>query len=288
MSVRTSAIRAAILAGASAFAFAVAGAAFGPAQAQGKLNASYTISIARIPVGKVTWTADIGKETFKTKGQGEATGLASLAMSGTGTVAASGTVKHGRLNTTAFSADLTQGDERSDLTMMLDHGIVTEIKVERPAPGDDRIAVTEAHRRNIVDPLTAWLIPTGEGDGLTRAACERTLPVFDGQRRYDLKLTFRRMDQVKIDKSYQGPVVVCTIALQPIAGHRASSTLVKFLSDGRDIEVALAPVTGTHMLAPIRLAVFHLLGNLVVQATEFSAATEPAGRALLRTDRTAE
>jgi Protein of unknown function (DUF3108) len=274
---------AAILAGASALAVA----ALAPARAQGQLNISYTISLARIPIGKVTWTADIGAKTSTTRGRGEASGLASLAMSGTGTVTASGTVKHGRLDTTTFSADLIQGDEKSELTMLLDHGTVTEIKVETPAPGDDRIAVTEAHRRNIIDPLTAWLIPTGERDGLTRAACERTLPVFDGQRRYDLRLSFKRTDKVRIDKGYQGPVVVCAITLRPIAGHRASSPLVKFLSHGREMEAALAPVAGTHMLAPIRLTIFHLLGNLLVQATEFSAA-EPAARASLRTGQAAE
>ena len=281
MSVRTSAIRAAVLAGASVFAVAVA--ALGPAQAQGRLNASYTISIARIPVGKVTWTADIGEETFTTKGEGEASGLASLAVSGKGTVTASGTVKHGRIDTTTFSADLTQDGEKSELMMLLDHGAVTEIKVESAAPGDDRVAVTEAHRHNVVDPLTAWLIPASKGDGLTRTACERTLPIFDGQRRYDLRLSFKRMEKVKIDKGYQGPVAVCAIAFQAIAGHRASSPLVNFLSHGREIEVALAPVAGTHMLAPIRLTVFHLLGNLAAQATEFRAA-HSGSRASLRTD----
>jgi Protein of unknown function (DUF3108) len=285
MSVCTPAIRGAILAGASAFA--VAGATFGPAQAQGRLNASYTISIARIPVGKVTWTADIGEEAFTTKGEGEASGLASLAVSGKGTVTASGTVKHGRLDTTTFSADLTQDDEKSELTMLLDHGAVTEIKVEAQAPGDDRVAVTAAHRHNIVDPLTAWLIPAGKGDGLMRAACERTLPIFDGQRRYDLRLSFKRTDKVKIDQGYQGPVAVCAIAFQAIAGHRASSPLVKFLSHDREIEVALAPVAGTHMFAPIRLTIFHLLGNLVLQATKFHVTAHSAARALLRTDRSA-
>jgi hypothetical protein len=136
--------------------------------------------------------------------------------------------------------------------------------------------VTEAHRQNIVDPLSAWLIPAGESGG-TREACERTLPIFDGQRRYDLKLTFKRMDTVKTEKGYSGPVAVCALAFQPVAGHRASSSLVKFLSQGRDIELTLAPVAGAHVVAPIRLSIAHMLGNLVVQANEFQV--QPAARA---------
>jgi hypothetical protein len=86
---------------------------------------------------------------------------------------------------------------------------------------------------------------------------------------------------MKTDKGYQGPVAVCAIAFQPVAGHRASSTLVKFLSQGRDVEVSLAPVAGTQHLAPIRLSVVHMLGNLVVQASEFQAEAKPAPRASL-------
>jgi hypothetical protein len=269
----------AILAGVSAFALAAA--APSAAYADGKLTANYTITVARVPVGKINWTVDVGPETFTTRGQGEASGVASWAVSGKGTVSASGSVDDGRLRTTNFAADITRGDEKSDMTMMLDHGNVTEIKAETLAPGDDRVTVTAEHRRDITDPLTAWLIPARRDEALTRQACERTLPIFDGQRRYDLKLTFKRMDKVKTDKGYHGPVVVCAIAFQPVAGHRASSTLVKFLSQGRDIEVSLAPVAGTQLLAPIRLSVAHMLGNLVVQATEFRAEAKPAPRASL-------
>lgn len=270
MIARLSAIRGTILAGVSALAIA----APAQAQTQTKLTANYTISVARIPVGKVAWSLDIGDGSYATTGTGEASGVASLAVSGKGSVSARGTVNDGRLDATDFTADIVRGDEKSDMRMALDHGTVTEIKAETLAPGDDRVPVTAAHRQGIVDPLTAWLIPAAEGDGASREACERTLPIFDGQRRFDLKLAFKRMDKVKSDKGYQGPVAVCSVSFQPIAGHRASSTLVKYLSQGRDIELWLAPVAGTRVLAPIRLSLANMLGNLVVQAHEFQAVTQ--------------
>lgn len=260
-------------------ALALASAVLEPGQAQETLTASYTISVARIPVGKIVWSIDIGAESFTTVGNGEASGVASLAVKGKGSVAARGTVHNGRLNATSFSADITRGDEKSDMTMGLDHGTVTELKAAALAPGDDRVPISTVHRQGIVDPLSAWLIPAGEG--LTREACERTLPIFDGQRRYDLKLSFKRMDKTKTEKGYQGPVVVCALTFQPIAGHRASSALVKFLSQGRDIELSLAPVQGTRVLAPIGLSVANMLGNVVVQANEFPSATQPSTRASL-------
>jgi len=77
----------------------------------------------------------------------------------------------------------------------------------------------------------------------------------DGRERYDLKLAFKRKDIVAAERGYAGPVVVCSVHYEPIAGHRASAPLVKYLSEGRDMEVALAPAGGVHLLMPFRVSV---------------------------------
>jgi hypothetical protein len=46
------------------------------------------------------------------------------------------------------------------------------------------------------------------GEGLSQDACRHTIPIFDGNHRYDLKLAFKRMDRVTAEKGYAGPVVV--------------------------------------------------------------------------------
>ena len=72
--------------------------------------------------------------------------------------------------------------------------------------------MTEAHRRGVIDPMTASLIRVpGNGDPFVPEACQRKLAIFDGRMRYDLQLAFKRMDQVKAEKGYQGPVVVCAV-----------------------------------------------------------------------------
>jgi len=279
------ATRATLLAAGSTLALTVAGAALDQAQAQGKLTANYTISVARIPVGKITWWTDIGDDSYTSTGSGEASGVVSFLASGKGSLSTRGTVNDGQLSPTEFTSDITQDDEKGALKMVLDQGSVTELKADAPAKAAvDRVPVTAAHQQGVVDPLTAWLIPAaGEGNGLGRAACERTLPIFDGQKRYDLKLTFKRMDKMKADRGYDGPALVCAVTFQPIAGHRAASPTVKFLAGGREIELWLAPVAGTRVLAPIRVSVANMLGNIVVQASEFQAATQSPMRASIHT-----
>jgi hypothetical protein len=137
--------------------------------------------------------------------------------------------------------------------------------------------VTAANRRSIVDPLTAMLFSSAAaGETLSQEVCRRTLPIFDGHQRYDLKLAFKRMDKVTAEKGYAGPVVVCSVSYEPIAGHRASIPLVKYLSEGREMEMALAPIAGTRLLAPFRLSVVSMLANLTIEANRFETIMAPA------------
>ena len=82
-------------------------------------------------------------------------------------------------------------------------------------------------------------------------------------------------DKVAAEKGYAGPVVVCSLHYEPIAGHNPSNSLVKYLSEGSEMEVALAPIRGTRLLAPFRLSVTSILGNVLIEANQFEAAAAP-------------
>jgi hypothetical protein len=43
------------------------------------------------------------------------------------------------------------------------------------------------------------------------------------------------------------------------------------------MEVALAPVAGTRLLAPFRVSVVSMLANLVIEANRFEATARPLG-----------
>jgi hypothetical protein len=57
--------------------------------------------------------------------------------------------------------------------------------------------------------------------------------------------------------------------------HNPSNSLVKYLSEGREIEVAFAPIRGTRLLAPFRLSVMSILGNVSIEAKQFEATVVP-------------
>jgi hypothetical protein len=247
------------------------------AHGEGNLDASYTISFARIPVGEVTATAILGQSEYAISARARAGGVMKvLLVDGEASFTTRGIIKDGHPVPTNFTSKIVSNTETSDVTMALDEGNVRELAAT-PPPSQDRVPVTAANRRGIVDPLTAVLFSAATaGETLSQEACRRTLPIFDGHQRYDLKLAFKRMDKVTAAKGYAGPVVVCSVNYEPIAGHRASIPLVKYLSETREMEIALAPIAGTRLLAPFRLSVVSTLANLVIEANRFETIMAPA------------
>ncbi len=259
----------------------------GAAQAQVKLEANYAISIARIPIGSASAAVELGDAAYSMSMSGRASGALRVLASGEGVLSAHGVLVAGRPQPNGFTARTITDDDTLDVKFALDAGNVTELAASPPPPDPNRVELTAKHRRGIVDPLTALLVPAADGgNGLTEAACQRTLPVFDGRRRFDLKLAYKRMDKVKAEKGYAGPVVVCAVTFQPVAGHRSTSAMIKYLSEGREIEMALAPIAGTRLLAPFRISIANLLGNLVVQASRFEALASASLRAGATTGQT--
>ncbi len=97
--------------------------------------------------------------------------------------------------------------------------------------------------------------------------------------RYNLQFAYKRMEQVKADKGYEGPVVVCAVYFVPIAGYVPHRPTVKYLASQRDMEVWLAPVAATRVLVPYRISIPTPIGVGVMQATQFVSVAQPRAAA---------
>jgi hypothetical protein len=252
-------------------------AAAPPASAQGKLEARYEATLAGIPVGKGAWTIDISDDQFTAAASGGTAGLLKAFAGGTGTGAAQGRVVNGALVATNYSASTTTSKKTETIRMILSGGNIREYAIEPEPPVDpERIPLTDANRRGVFDPMTGSMLRVpGSGDPLNPEACRTGAAIFDGRMRYDLKLDYKRMETVKAEKGYQGPVVVCAVYFSPIAGYIPDRAVIKYLTAQRNIEVAFAPVAGTRILVPFRMAVPTPLGTAMLEATQFITTATP-------------
>jgi hypothetical protein len=249
----------------------------GAASAQGRLDARYEATLAGIPVGKGTWSIDIADDQFSAAATGGTAGLLKAFAGGSGTGAAQGRVVNGGLVSSNYQASTTTSKKSEAIHMVLVNGAIKEYGIEPEPPVDpDRIPVTDAQRRGVLDPMTgAMLRVPGTGDPLSPEACRTGAAIFDGRMRYDLKLDFKRMETVKAEKGYQGPVVVCAIYFSPVAGYIPDRPVIKYLTAQRNMEIAFAPMAGTRVLVPFRMVIPTPLGTAMLEATQFITTATP-------------
>jgi hypothetical protein len=248
-----------------------------PAFAQGKLEAQYEATLAGIPVGRGAWNIDISEDQYSAAAVGGTAGLLKTFASGTGASTAQGRVINGALVSTNYTASTTTSKKTEAIRMVLSNGAIKEYAIEPEPPVDpNRIPVTEAHRKGVFDPMTgAMLRVPGTADPLSPEACHAGSSIFDGRMRYDLKLDFKRMETVKAEKGYQGPVVVCAIYFSPIAGYIPDRPVIKYLAAARNMEIAFAPILGTRILVPFRMVIPTPLGIAMLEATQFITTAIP-------------
>jgi Protein of unknown function (DUF3108) len=243
----------------------------GAASAQGRLDARYVVTLAGVPIGRGVWVIDINDEQYTAAASGKTTGLLRVFASGEGSTAAHGQISKGRFIPSSYVASITTDKSTEELRITLAGGNVKDYVINPPTPPHpDRIPITEAHRHGVIDPMTGALarVP-GAGDTVVPEACNRTLALFDGRLRYDLRLAFKRMDTVKAERGYQGPAVVCALYFAPIAGYIPDRAAIKYLVAQRDMEAWLVPIAGTRVVVPFRVAIPTPLGMGVLEATDF-------------------
>src|SRR5436190_3034390 len=247
------------------------------ASAQGRLDAQYEATLAGIPVGKGSWTIEIGDDTFSAAAQGGTAGLLKALSGGTGSGASQGRVVNGALVPNAYTATTTTQKKSETIRLVLANGNVKDFSIDPAPPVDpDRVVVTDAHRKGVLDPMTGSMLRVpGNGEVLSPDSCRTAAGIFDGRLRYDLKLDYKRMETVRAERGYHGPALVCAIYFTPVAGYIPDRPVIKYLATERRIEIPLLPIAGTRVLVPFRMTIPTPFGPAMLEATSFVTTAAP-------------
>src|ERR1700744_2061336 len=144
-----------------------------PVAAQGRLEAQYEASLAGISVGRGSWAIEIGEESYSAAAQGGTTGLLKTISNGAGTGASQGRVVGGALVPQTYEASTTTSKKSETVHINLSNGNVRDYGMEPVPPVDpDRIPVTDAHKKGVLDPMSSTIVRVpGTGELLTPDAC---------------------------------------------------------------------------------------------------------------------
>lgn len=247
------------------------------AQTNTSLEARYSATFTGIVIGQGSLVVEVNNEGYSTAGSAMVAGLLQTITGGKGSAASRGQFVDGRVVPLSYTGNSESKKRSQEVSFSAAGGTIREIVVQpEPRQRRDRVPVTEEHLKDAVDPMSAAVMPVaGNADVIGPAACDRTLPIFDGEQRYDLEFSFVRTEPLKDVRGFDGSTAVCRVRYRPIAGHRTSRKQVRELSENRNIFVWLAPIGDTRVVMPMRVSFESKIGTFVLQATRFTSRSKP-------------
>lgn len=236
-----------------------------------EFRARYSVSLIGFHIGEASAVGSVGPTSYRIDLSAKLTGVAAMVANLKLALGASGAVRKSGVAPFTYATTSANTQGTRTVRMSLDAGNVKAVEIYPPFEDrEGRIPVTEANKRNILDPTSALIMAVPEGQPLVGpAACNRTIPVYDGYVRFDVTLHYVGVRDVSV-KGYTGPVSVCAARYTPISGHKRDSKSTRFMAENREIEAWLAPVQRAHVVVPFHIALMTLAGAAEIDAVEFS------------------
>ncbi len=220
----------------------------------------FSVKFAGIEIGKATFRITFDEETYSLEGSGKTTGLAEWFAEGKGVVKSSGDLLENSLKPKIHYVAVTEKKKTETLKMSFADDAVDEIDLETAKPRSPKkapkyVEVETKHLASVLDPASSMIVPmSGEDAANPHKVCHQTFPIFDGETRYDIKLSYKSTQPVKTT-GYDGWAHVCKMKYVPVAGHKKSHRSVKEMAENEHMEIWLAPMGGVSVFTPIKILI---------------------------------
>jgi hypothetical protein len=241
-----------------------------PATSEGTvtLQATYVIAISGLGIGRADVKARFTDRGYAAAISGSTYGISRFVSDARATLAGSGRISGTSVQPASYNLETSESGFETSVSMTMRGGAIVGLQAIPQLPkASDRIPITASSRSNVVDPVGAFVVAMDQvsdnPDG--NRACNRVVHVFDGWKRFDIRLSYKDTQNGNGD----GKVIVCAARYVPVAGHRTSDDSVAYMAGNQRLEVWLTAVKGTRYLVPTRILIGTQVGDLVISARSF-------------------
>ena len=222
------------------------------------LRAGYTVYVGGFLVAKGTLDTWIGGDNYKMRAQLGAAGLPAAFWDGHWDIGVEGAVDGMQVKPQRYVFVSSENNKTKTRLMSWDKSGMPETRNDPP---EGKVSVLPGETRNTRDPVSALLVPVAG----TKNPCDRTIRIFDGKRRYDIKLTKDRETKITTrDHGYSGHAIVCKAAFTPKTGTERKK-FTQMLRRDRATEVWLAPLEKGRLYMPVKLKMRTPIGGAVLE-----------------------
>ena len=238
-----------------------------------RIVAVYRVDLAGFNLGDFRLTTVFRGSDYEMRGEGRFSILEGLLYDWRGQTASKGRVTDVHPEPAMYALSYRGGDKSGQLRMTFDGGAVTEVAmIPKKKPNPHVIPITKEQLEGVFDPMTAaFLYSRSENPNGDPKVCDQTIPVFDGEARFDIVLQPKRTVKLPKDAStgYSGFAAVCGVKFIPISGYRPDNPGIRLMSQTNEIEVWLVSLPGTEMYVPYRIVLPTLVGYGSATSTSF-------------------
>ncbi|MDW5314935.1 DUF3108 domain-containing protein [Rhizobium sp. PL01] len=228
-------------------------------------NTDYSISLAGLPIAKASFHTALNDKRYTISGTMNSAGLVDIFAQTSGETSVSGVIGRDKLSASEYQVRYQTGKKRRAIDVQFRDGDVVSASMQPPRKiPKNWVPVTQADMRNVVDPLSGLIFP-----GDTRV-CPKSVPVFDGESRMDLKLSAKGTRPFKTE-GFQGDVIVCGIKFVPKSGYRKGRDDVDYLRKLETMEIWFAKADAVNVYAPVYVRIPTSYGPVTIWATRFGS-----------------
>ncbi|WP_425348880.1 DUF3108 domain-containing protein [Pararhizobium antarcticum] len=226
-------------------------------------NTDYSIALSGLPIARASFQTILTDDRYTISGTLNSAGLADVLSSTSGRTRVSGVVQRDKLRASEYSVSYKTGKRGRDIDVQFRDGDVTSATMtpKRRIP-KNWVPVKPGDMRNVLDPLSGLIFPADA------KVCPKTLPIFDGESRVDLKLSAKGTRSFKT-QGFEGDVIVCGVQFVPKSGFRKGRDDVEYLRRLASMEIWFAKADAVNVYAPVYVRIPTRLGPVTVSATRF-------------------
>lgn len=226
----------------------------------------YSVSLVGLRVAKSSFITVINGDSYRVDGALRSTGLARMFDKTVARTQVEGVFTDAGAQSKSYSLNYVSGKKHSNAALVFSGGNVVSANVTpKPVARANTVPVEGSHMRAVADPLTAAIVKASS----IKEVCNRTLRVFDGKMRLDLKLSNPRIAFAEVP-GFKGETVTCAAKFVPIAGYRKGQKAIEFLRASNGISITFAQNGSTGVYGPLKASIQTYLGQLTITATMFS------------------
>jgi hypothetical protein len=222
-----------------------------------RLGVEYSIAFLGIPFGHTDYDIRIDSTAYRTTSHFETSGIVSAFWQATIDATASGQFTTAGISPTEYDSHYRRGEKKHQRVKLTYAGGAVPLLFADPPYNLHKYPVTDAQKKEGVDPLSAATSVLAGARATTSNPCGTVAAVFDGRRRYNIELTYLRDEPVKLANGvFAGKAHLCQLHYNQIAGFKP-----KILKEGRELPPAyawVAEIPGPaaphgHYLVPLKL-----------------------------------